>query len=597
MQFTDYRNINHMLRETVDQHFDEPAYKWFVEPGVSEAVSWGVFYDQVKGVSKSLMALGVAKDEKVNIVSYSCYRWVLCDLGITGIGAATVGIYQSNLAKDCQYIIDHSDGVVVFAENDIQLDKLNQIKDSIPNVRKVILFNGESKGDDWVLSFEEFLALGRDVTDDDYQQRVDAVTPEDIACIVYTSGTTGVPKGAVLTHDNVTFTAQSVKGSTKIMEGDEVFLFLPLAHVFARTCTYASLLVGSSTTFTRSMETIVEDIAIARPHWFASVPRIYEKIYSKIFSGAEAKGGAALKIFNWACEVGNQVSDCKLNKQPIPFGLNLKYALATKLVFSKVQAALGGRVRWCISGAAPLNAKIAKFFHAAGVLIVEGIGMTENTSFTNLNRFDNYRFGWVGQPGPGVEQKIGADGEVLFRGRNVMKEYYKMPAETAATISEDGWQKTGDLGEIDSENFLRITGRKKDLIITAGGKNIAPSAIEGVIATSKFINQVCVIGDKRKFLSAIVTVDAENIQDWAGGQGIAFNGIDDLLANEKVLQHVEARVAEKNKEFASFESIKKITLVPEFTIENGLLTPTLKVKKNVVMDQYQAEIDNMYPDE
>ncbi len=597
MQFTDYRNINHMLRETVDHHFDVPAYKWFVEPGVSEAVSWGVFYDQVKGVSKSLMALGVTKGEKVNIVSYSCYRWVLCDLGIASIGAATVGIYQSNLAKDCQYIIDHSDGVVVFAENDIQLAKLNQIKDSIPNVRKVILFNGESKGDDWVLSFEEFLALGRDVTDDDYQKRVDAVTPEDTAGIVYTSGTTGVPKGAVLTHDNVTFTAQSVKGSTKIMEGDEVFLFLPLAHVFARTCTYASLLVGSTTTFTRSMETIVEDIAIARPHWFASVPRIYEKIYSKIFSGAEAKGGAALKIFNWACEVGNQVSDCKLSKQPIPFGLNLKYALATKLVFSKVQAALGGRVRWCISGAAPLNAKIAKFFHAAGVLIVEGIGMTENTSFTNLNRFDDYRFGWVGQPGPGVEQKIGEDGEVLFRGRNVMKEYYKMPEETAATISEDGWQKTGDLGEIDDENFLRITGRKKDLIITAGGKNIAPSAIEGVIATSKFINQVCVIGDKRKFLSAIVTVDAENIQDWAGGQGIAFNGIDDLLANKKVLQHVEAQVAEKNKEFASFESIKKITLVPEFTIENGLLTPTLKVKKNVVMDQYQDKIDGMYPSE
>ena len=597
MQFTDYRNINHMLRETVDHHFDVPAYKWFVEPGVSEAVSWGVFYDQVKGVSKSLVALGVVKGEKVNIVSYSCYRWVLCDLGITGIGAATVGIYQSNLAKDCQYIIDHSDGVVIFAENDVQLDKLNQIKDSIPNVRKVILFNGESRGNDWVLSFEEFLALGQDVTDEDYQKRVDAVTPEDTAGIVYTSGTTGVPKGAVLTHDNVTFTAQSVKGSTKIMEGDEVFLFLPLAHVFARTCTYASLLVGSTTTFTRSMETIVEDIAIAQPHWFASVPRIYEKIYSKIFSGAEAKGGAALKIFNWACEVGNQVSDCKLNKQPIPFGLNLKYSLATKLVFSKVQAALGGRVRWCISGAAPLNAKIAKFFHAAGILIVEGIGMTENTSFTNLNRYDDYRFGWVGQPGPGIEQKIGEDGEVLFRGRNVMKEYYTMPEETAATISADGWQKTGDLGEIDSENFLRITGRKKDLIITAGGKNIAPSAIEGVIATSKFINQVCVIGDKRKFLSAIVTVDAENMQDWAGEQGIAYNGIDDLLANEKVIQHVEAQVAEKNKEFASFETIKKITLVPEFTIENGLLTPTLKVKKNVVMDQYHAKIDGMYPDE
>jgi len=516
-------------------------------------------------------------------------------MGITSIGAATVGIYQSNLAKDCRYIIDHSDGVVIFAENDIQLAKLNQIKADIPNVRKVVLFNGDSKGDDWVLNFEDFLALGRDVTDEDYQKRVDQVTPDDTAGIVYTSGTTGIPKGAVLTHDNVTFTAQSVKMSTTIMDGDEVFLFLPLAHVFARTCTYASLLVGSATTFTRSMETIVEDIAAARPHWFASVPRIYEKIYSKIFSGAQAKGGAALKIFNWACDVGNQVSDCKLNRQPIPFGLNLKYSLATKLVFSKVQAALGGRVRWCISGAAPINPKIAKFFHAAGILVLEGLGMTENTSFTNLNRFDNYRFGWVGQPGPGIEQKINEDGEVLFRGRNVMKEYYKMPEETAATISADGWQKTGDLGEIDSENFLRITGRKKDLIITAGGKNIAPSAIEGVIATSKFINQVCVIGDKRKYLSAIVTVDAENIQTWAGEQGIAFNGIDDLLANEKVLRHVEAQVAEKNREFASFETIKKITLVPEFTIENGLLTPTLKVKKNVVIDQYRDKIDAMYP--
>ena len=597
MQFTDYRNINHMLKETVDRHFDQPAYKWFVEPGVTDAVTWGDFYDQAKSVSKSLMALGVEKGDKVNIISYSCFRWVLSDMGITAIGAATVGIYQSNLPGDCRYIIDHSDGVVVFAENDVQLAKLKEIKERIPDVRKVILFNGKADGDDWVLSFEEFIALGRNVSDEDFQKRVDAVTPEDIAGIVYTSGTTGVPKGAVLTHDNITFTAQSVKFSTTIEKGDEVFLFLPLAHVFARTCTYAALLAGSATTFTRSMETIVEDISTARPHWFASVPRIYEKIYSKIFSGAEAKGGAALKIFKWACEVGDQVSDCKLNKQPIPFVLNLKYTLATKLVFSKVQAALGGRVRWCISGAAPLNPSIAKFFHAAGILILEGIGMTENTSYTNLNRFDSYRFGWVGQPGPGIEQKTGEDGEVMFRGRNVMKEYYKMPEETAETISADGWQKTGDLGEIDSENFLRITGRKKELIITAGGKNIAPSAIEGVIATSKFINQICVIGDKRKFLSAIVTVDTENIQDWADKQKITYTSMDDLISNEKVISHIEAQVTEKNRQFASFETIKKITLVPEFTIENGLLTPTLKIKKNVVMDLYKDEIDALYPND
>ena len=596
MAFIDYPNMYTMLKTTVDKYREAGAYRWFIAPGQTESVTWGQFHDQVRQVSKSLMALGVEKNDKVNILSYSRYRWVLCDMGITSIGAVTVGIYQSNLPKDVRYIVDHSDAVVIFAEDNAQLAKLMEIRADIPNIRKVILFSGDVPAEDWVIGFEEFLSLGKDVSDDDFDARVAAVTSRDTAGIVYTSGTTGVPKGAVLTHDNITFTAQSVMGSTTIKEGEEVFLFLPLAHVFARTCVYATLLAGCATTFTRSMDTIVEDIQAARPHWFASVPRIYEKVYSKVISGAEAKGGAALKIFRWACAVGEQVSDLKLKKQPIPLGLGLKYALATKLVFSKVQAALGGRLKWCISGAAPLNPSIAKFFHAAGILILEGIGMTENTSFTNLNRFDDYRFGWVGPPGPGIEQKTADDGEVLYRGRNVMKEYYKMPEETAATITADGWQHTGDLGEIDSENFLRITGRKKDLIITAGGKNIAPSAIEGIIATSKYINQVCVIGDKRKFLSALVTVDPDNVKDWAQAEGIAFGSIDDLVKDEKVRALIENEVAEKNKEFASFESIKKITIVPEFTIENGLLTPTMKLKKNLAIDKFEDAINAMYPD-
>jgi len=596
MKFIDYRNIHQMLKETVDRYSDKPSYRWFIEPGVTDSVTWGQFYDQARNVSKSLMSLGVEKDDKINIISYSCFRWVLCDMGITNIGGVTVGIYQSNLPKDCQYIIDHSDAVLIFAEDDIQLAKLNEIKADIPKVKKVVLFNGESGKDEWVLSFEEFLALGKDIADDDFKKRTDTVTPEDTAGIVYTSGTTGIPKGAVLTHDNITFTAQSVRGSTDIIEGDEVFLFLPLAHVFARTCVYATLLSGSATTFTRSMETIVEDIGVARPNWFASVPRIYEKVYSKVLSGAESKGGAALKIFNWACNIGDKVSDHKLNKTPIPFLLGLKYSLATKLVFSKVQAALGGRVRWCISGAAPINPTIAKFFHAAGILIVEGIGMTENTSFTNLNRVDNYRFGWVGPTGPGIEQKTAEDGEVMFRGRNIMKEYYKMPEVTAETITPDGWQKTGDLGEIDSENFLRITGRKKELIITAGGKNIAPSAIEGVLATSKYINQVCVIGDRRKYLTAVVTIDNDNVQEWAEGQEIEFSGTDDMISNERVKSMIENEISHKNKEFASFETIKTIVIVPEFTIENGFLTPTLKLKKNLILEEYNDKINSMYSD-
>lgn len=595
MQFVDYQNVHAMLTATVQEHRDQPAYRWFTAPGQTASVTWGAFDAQVRQVGKGLMALDVGLGDKVNIVSYSCYRWVLTDMAIMSIGAVTVGIYQSNLPQDCRYIIDHSDAVVVFAQDNQQLDKLFEIRAQIPDVRKVILFSGEAPEDDWVMSYEDFLALGETVSDQSFDGRCRAAGPQDPAGIVYTSGTTGVPKGAVLTHDNITFTAQSVKGSTRIEDGDEVFLFLPLAHVFARTCVYATLLVGCATTFTRRMDSVVEDLQTTRPHWFASVPRIYEKIFSKVISGAEAKGGAALKIFNWARAVGEQVSDLKVARQPVPLVLGLKYALAEKLVFSKIQAALGGRVRWCISGAAPLNADIGRFFHAAGILIVEGIGMTEDTSFSNLNRFDNYRFGWVGQPGPGIEQKIGADGEVMFRGRNVMKEYYKMPEETAATITEDGWLLSGDLGEIDDQNFLRITGRKKELIITAGGKNIAPSAIEGAVATSRYINQVFVIGDRRKYLSALVTVDEENVKAWADAEGLSYRGMDDLILEDRLQQLIEAEVAAKNAQFASFESIKKVTIVPEFTIENGLITPTLKVKKNVVAEHYADRIDRMYP--
>ena len=594
MAIRSFQNIHEMMKTTVDNYPDQPAYQWFSEQGEAQPpVSWADFYGQVRRVAKSLIALGVEKNDKVNILSYSCYRWILSDLGITTCGAATVGIYQSNLPKDCQYIINHSDAVVIFAENQKQLDKLFKIRKEIPAIRKVVLFNGRHD-DDWVIDYEAFLKLGDNISDAVLQQRIDATGPEDVAGIVYTSGTTGVPKGAVLTHDNLTFTSQSALACLSVKEGETTFLFLPLAHVFARICVNLALLTGVKTVIARSVDTLIDDLKAAQPHWFASVPRIYEKVYAKVVSGAEAKGGLALKIFRWACGVGDQVSDCLLAKRPIPAMTAIQYKIATKLVFSKLQAALGGRVRWCVSGAAPLNPSIAKFFHAAGILIVEGLGMSENTSFTNVNRYDNYRFGWVGQPGPGIEQKIAEDGEVLFRGRNVMKEYYKMPEETEKTILQGGWQRTGDLGEIDEENFLRITGRKKDLIITAGGKNIAPSAIEGVIATSKYIAQVCVVGDRRKYLTALVTLDQENITAFAKEKGLTYGNFSDLLENPAVIELINAEITEKNKEFASFESIKKVTIVPEFTIENGLITPTFKVKKNIVQDRFKDQIEGMY---
>ncbi|MDM8549087.1 long-chain fatty acid--CoA ligase [Desulfobacterales bacterium HSG2] len=598
VEFKDYQSVHQMLRETADSHSGQTAYRWFLEEGESVSVTWSEFYDQVKKVSKSLMALDVKKDDKVNILSYTCYRWVLCDLGITSAAACTVGIYHSNLAKDCKYVISHSDSVMIFVEDEKQLDKILDIREDMPDVRKVVLFKGTwTKDDDWIISFEEFLSLGKDVSDEDFQKRTDEISPDDPAGIVYTSGTTGVPKGAVLTHDNVTFTSQSIRECIDTRVNDEVFLFLPLAHVFARACAYTALLAGVATTFPRSLDTLVDDFKAARPHWFVSAPRIFEKIYSKVMSGTEAKGGMALKIFRWACHIGSQVSDYKLNKQPVPLCVRLQYQLADILIFSKVKAALGGRIRWSISGAAPLNPDIAKFFHAAGLLILEGIGMTENMSFSNVNRPDNYRFGWVGPPGPGIEQKTAEDGEILFRGRNVMKEYYKMPRETEETISPDGWLHTGDIGETDSENFLRITGRKKDIIVTAGGKNIAPTPVEGTIVSAAHIGQTCVIGDRRKYLSALVSLDPDTVRDYARENGIPFRDIDDLVKNENIIKLIESEVAEKNKSFASYETIKKITLVPEFTIENGMMTPTFKLKRNVIREQYKDEINAMYPDD
>jgi long-chain acyl-CoA synthetase len=596
MEFRDFRNVHEMLRETVERQGAGPAYRTILDGGEMTTTTWDEFYDQVRRAAKSLIALGVGRGDKANIVSYSNHNWVLTDLALATIGSCSVGIYHSLLTADVRHIVNHSDAVIAFVEDRSQLEKMLEMRADVPAVRKVVLFKGTPPDDDWVLTFDEFLELGAGVSDQALEQRIAEVTAEDVATIVYTSGTTGVPKGAVLTHDNLTFTAQSVYHSFVSEDGDVTLLFLPLAHIFARTCVFTALFMGATTVFARGIDTIAEDFRIARPHWFPSVPRVYEKVHTKVISGAQAKGGLALKIFNWALKVGLRVSDLKVAKKSIPPLLALQYGLATKLVFAKVQEALGGRVRWCISGAAPLNPEIGRFFHAAGVLILEGIGMTENTSFTNINRFDDYRFGWVGPTGPGIEQKTDADGEILYRGRNIMREYYKMPAETAETLTPDGWQRTGDLGEIDDQGFLRITGRKKDLIVTSGGKNVAPSAIEGLIATSKYISQVCVIGDRRRYLTALITVDADNVKTFAAEQGLATDDLAALLDRDEVKGLIRSVIEDKNRGLATFESIKDFRLLPEFTIENGMLTPTMKVKRNVAMERFADVIDEMYPE-
>ena len=461
MGFTDYKNIHHMLKEAMEFRPERVVYTWFTDSGTTESVSCYGFYIHVRQAAKALMSLDVGRDQKVGILANTCYNWVVSDFAATCIGACTVGIYQSNPAAECLYVLEHSDTVVLIVENEDQLSKIKEIKDQLPLLRKVILLNGRSGDLDWVISFDDFLDLGNNIGDDLLNIRIAEIKSSDIAGIVYTSGTTGPPKGAMLTHDNITFTAQSVAKSANFPEHSRTFLFLPLAHVFARAVVYAALYEGVNVCFSRSTDTILEDIKRASPDWFAAVPRVFEKIYSSVMGKAESSSGLKRSIFDWALKTGKEVSELKEQQKVLPGSLKFQYELASILVFNKLKKLLGGRVAWCVSGSAPLNVEVARFFHGAGVLILEGFGMTENSSFSNINREDGFRFGWVGPPGPGIEQKVSDDGQIMFRGRNVMKGYYKMPVETKETIDEDGWLLTGDVGVISDDNFLKITRASK----------------------------------------------------------------------------------------------------------------------------------------
>ncbi|KAA3616091.1 MAG: long-chain fatty acid--CoA ligase [Calditrichaeota bacterium] len=590
----DKKSIYALFHDVVTANKDSVAYRYKKKDNWVE-VTWDEQNQTCKAISKSLIALGLEKDDKINILSNTNIKWIQLDLGAVNIGCVNVGIYASNLPRDCAYIINHCEAKIIFVEDKDQLEKIAEVRSQLPALKHVVTMESFVNKHDWVMSWDEFIKKGSKIGDDKFEERTRAVEPNDVASIVYTSGTTGVPKGAMISHQNLIFASWSASQSLLIKPGFENLLFLPLAHVFARIILYVCLRNNITISISEGIEKVAENLQEIKPHFFASIPRIYEKVYEKITIGVQDAGGVKEKLFNWALGVGSQVSKLKLEKKSIPAGLSIKYNLANKLVFTKIQAALGGRIVYTISGAAPLNKKIAEFFHACGILILEGLGMTENSSFTNVNRFDNCRFGTVGQTGPDIEQKIAQDGEVLFRGENVMLGYFKNEEATAETIDKDGWLYTGDIGEIDDDGFLKITDRKKDLIITAGGKNIAPQHVERAIRSSRYFSQVVAIGDQRKYLSALITLVPDEIKPWAIEQGIQFSSWEELLGHEKVIALVEAEIARGNEELASYETIKKFTILPaDFTIEAGELTPTLKVKRKAIMEKYSAEISAMY---
>ncbi|MDH4218894.1 MAG: long-chain fatty acid--CoA ligase [Candidatus Aminicenantes bacterium] len=590
------KSIYEMFKNVCEKNKDKVAYKY--KDGADwKPVTWAENQETCKRISKSLMALGVGKDDKVNILSWTRLEWIQVDFATVSIGAVIVGIYPNSLADDCAYIINHSDAVVLFVENKDQLDKITEVRNKLPNLKHVVIIDGESSGADGVITWQEFIEKEVNITDDEFFSRTAELQPGDVASIVYTSGTTGVPKGAMLTHENLVFTPWSVIQSLYIEPHFENLLFLPLAHVFARIIVYVCLRGGLTVSIAESMETVVDNLKEIRPHFFGSPPRLYERAYARITSNVHDAGGIKYKLFKWALGVGYAVSQLQQQKKPVTGLLAFKHKLANKLVFSKIQAALGGRVVYAISGAAPLNKSIAEFFHACGVLILEGIGMTENTSFTNVNLYDHYKFGSVGPTGPEIEQKIAPDGEVLYRGKNVMLGYYKDPEATAETIDNDGWLYTGDMGKIDEDGFLSITDRKKDLIITSGGKNVAPQRVEKIMETSRYINQVVMYGERKKYLTAVVTLDQGQVEEWATKLGIPYSHWEELCGQSKVQGLIDNEVAEKNKLLSSFETLKKVLISPEeFSIESGELTASLKIKRHIVTEKFRDRLDALYED-
>ena len=566
-------------------------------------VTWQQMAERVLDVAAGLLELGVSAGDRVALLAATRAEWMEIDLAVLACGALTVPIYPSNLASECGYIVANSDSSIVFVENDTQREKIDRVRaegfelDGVRqrvHPRTVLSIEGGDDGASLARLMERGRAGGA-AARAEVERRTAALGRDDLATIVYTSGTTGPPKGVLQTHGNHLAAVEALLGLDIVREGDVDFFFLPLAHSFARLIEYVGLAAGTTTAFARSIDTLAADLASARPHLVPAVPRIYEKLYARIH--AVRDGGSRVKqaLFDWAVGVGREQSRHVRDGQPVPALLALQYALANRLVFARIHRLLGGNIRYMTSGGAPLARDIAEFFHAIGILILEGYGLTETTPVLTVNRPDRFRFGTVGLPLDCCEVRIAHDGEILGRGANVARGYYRRPEETAESWDATGWFHTGDIGEFDADGFLRITDRKKDLIKTSGGKYVAPQKIENLLKLQPHISQAVVIGDQRKYCVALLTLDADAMAAWARETGGSATTPAALATDPAVRALVEREVAAVNAQLASFESVKRFDILPgELTVEDGALTPSLKVKRKVVAERFEREIAALY---
>ena len=552
--------------------------------------------ERVQAIALGLRELGVRPGDRVALISENRPEWALTDYACLCSRAADVPIYPTLTAKQSEYILRDSESVAVFCSTAEQVAKVLDVKGALPTLQHVVAFDPSAKRAG-VMTLAELEAKGRAAAGKypDWKKEALAVQPDDLATLIYTSGTTGDPKGVMLSHYNIWSNVQAVLQMIPIGGGDECLSMLPLSHSYERMVDYTLFQAGVIINYAESFDTVAANLQEVKPTVVLSVPRLYEKVYARVLENALSGSAVKRTIFFWAKRAGEQWATRALAGLPIPRGLAFKKKLADKLVFSKLQARTGGRVRFFVSGAAPLSADIAKFFFSAGLPVIEGYGLTESSPVLTLNPLDRIKLGTVGRIIPGVELKIASDGEILARGPNIMQGYYKQPEATRETINAEGWLLTGDIGELDSDGYLKITDRKKELIKTAGGKYIAPQPIEGMVKRNKFVANAVVYGDRRKFPIVLVVPNFDNLERWAKERSLTYGTRAELITLADVQAKVEREVMGMMRELAKFETPKKVLLLEhDFTIEAGELTPTLKVKRRAVEKRYQALIDRAY---
>ncbi|MCD4741720.1 MAG: long-chain fatty acid--CoA ligase [Desulfobacteraceae bacterium] len=570
--------------------------------GVWHDISWDEYHNKAKKVGCALVSLGFEKGDAACIIGDNSIEWVLADMGIQGVGGISVGVYATNAWQQVEYVVNHCDAKFLFAENEEQLDKWLMFRKNVPLLKKIIIW--DTKGltafkDPMVMTFDELLEQGSKKDKEQptlFEEMQAQVKPDDLAMIIYTSGTTGPPKGAMLTHKNATWMAGAVESIIKIYKTDNVLSFLPLCHVFERLFTvFIHLKFAYTVNFVEKPDTVIQNMMEVSPTVGYAVPRIWEKYYSNIMIKMADATWIKRFVFNTALKIGKKRADFIMDSKPVNPFLNIFYFFAWFAVFRKLKERLGfENIRVAISGAAPISKDVLHFFQSIGMNLIEGYGQTEGTGVTTLSPENKTKFGTVGIVLKGIDIKIAEDGEILVKSPGVFKGYYKSDEATAETIV-DGWLLTGDVGEIDKDGFLTITDRKKDIIVTAGGKNITPQYIENKLKASIYINDAVVIGDQRKFLSCLIMIDEDNVVKFAQDNKIQFSTYKDLTMSEEVIKLIDKEVKQVNTTLARVENIRKFTILPKRLYEeDGEVTPTMKIKRKFVNEAFKDIIEAMY---